>query len=527
MIAGGTARLISSSKYIALSYKPFHRAEAILVVDDRVVASGKRDELLGAARGLGAEEINYEHPVLPGFVDAHIHVDGLGVLLNSIDLRGVRDVDELGNRVAEEAKGLGEWIIGRGFDHNLFPDKEPPTRKDLDRFAGDRPVLVIHRSGHMGVVNSQGLEKLIGVVDLAVSGGVDLERGFLYEDALMKAYEYIKSHVPALDYIDIYRSAIDHIISHGVTSIGIAGCTGRCLKGLRVLERFNQLRLRTHVYLYPENVELEHIIYEAVEGLRRNSLLRVNGVKVFMDGALGTHTAYLSSPYSDKPDTRGKLLMTRDEFEGFVDKASRLGLQVAVHAIGDAALDVVLDTYSRHWSSVLGLRHRIEHASLVRDDQHGLIRELRPVIVVQPHFIITDKWLLERIGMERIHWAYPFRTLYEETAVGFSTDAPVEPINPWETIYAAITRGAYEGLKHGTATRSESMDLLSALDAYTRGSAYALFDDRIGCLEPGCYADYIVVDKDPLEVGPREIAGIKVLETVLGGERVYSINGGG
>ncbi len=155
-------------------------------------------------------------------------------------------------------------------------------------------------------------------------------------------------------------------------------------------------------------------------------------------------------------------------------------------------------------------RHRIEHASVIRDDQLELIKKLKPIVVIQPHFIITDKWIIDRLGVERVRYIYRFKTLYDITTVGFSTDAPVEPVNPWETIYAAIMRGLDQGLKHGILTQDEKMTVIEALDAYTRGSGYALRDDKLGCLLPGCYPDMIVVDKNPLEISdPAELLDIK------------------
>ncbi len=515
--------LVSSNKYIILSYKPFMKAEAILIHKGKILTYGSRETLKKINNIMGGEEIKYEHPILPGFIDAHLHIDGLGVQLKSIDLRKTRSIKEIGEKLINNKTSLGEWIIGRGFDHNLFPGKEPPTRADLDRYIGDKPVLVIHRSGHMGVVNTKGLESVMGNPEIVGANTIDYDRGILYEDALMKTYEYIKSTIPALEYIDIYRGAIQHLLKHGVTSASVAGCTGKCLKGLRILERTGELNIRLHIYFYHNTTPLEHVVREAISSLRINSLIRINGLKLFIDGALGTRTALLSKPYSDDPGNRGRQLVETGEFTGIIEKANKYGLQLAVHAIGDAALDIVLDAYSKTWNSTVKFRHRIEHASLIREDQMGLIDELKPVVVVQPHFIITDKWIVDRLGRERARWVYPFKTLYSKTYTAFSTDAPVEPVNPWETVYAAITRGVYEGLVIGELTKNESMDLVSALDAYTRGSAYALFNSEIGCLLPGCYADYIVVDKDPFKIDPRMLPSIRCLETVLGGVRVYSI----
>ncbi len=522
-MAGDGSLLLVSSKYIVVSYKPFITAKALLIANGIVAAYGEPGDLRGAAKSMGADIVEYSYPILPGFIDAHMHLDGLGVTLASIDLNNARSIDEIGELLIRGPRmRLGEWIIARGFDHELLAEKRMPTRRDLDKFVKDRPVLLIHRSGHMGVLNSAGMDIVLSEIGLTELGRIDLEKGLLYEDSLVKVYEHVKKNISALDYIDIYRSAIRHLLAHGVTSIGIAGCTSNCLKGLRLLNSTGELDVRTHIYMYYGDTSLDYVASEALDTWRRDSMIKINGLKIFADGALGTHTAYLSKPYSDKPDTRGVELLSSKKIEEILVEASRLGLQVAVHAIGDAALDNVLWAYRRHESSVKRLRHRIEHASLVRPDQMALIRKLRPVVVVQPRFVIADTWLLDRVGEERVRWCYPFKSLYEATITAFSTDAPVEPVNPWETIYAAITRGSLDSIRHGSLTMEESLGLIESLDAYTRGSSYAVFNDRIGCLRPGCRADFIVVDRDIFTISGKDIRSVRVLAAFVDGKMRYS-----
>lgn len=522
-MTGDGSLLLVSSKYIVVSYRPLITTRAILVVDGVVAGFGEPSDLKGAARSMGADVIEYNYPVLPGFIDAHMHLEGLGVMLASIDLNNARSIEEIGELLVRgPRRRLGEWIIARGFDHELLSEKRVPTRRDLDKFIKDRPVLLIHRSGHMGVLNSVGMDIVLSEIGLDGLGRIDVEKGLLYEDSLVKVYEHVKESISALDYIDIYRSAVQHLLAHGITSIGIAGCTPNCLKGLRILDSNGGLDVRAHVYVYYGEGGLDYVVSGALDAWRRDSMIRINGLKIFADGALGTHTAYLSKPYSDKPDTRGVELLSSKKIEEVLVEASRLGLQVAVHAIGDAALDNVLRAYRRHESSVRRYRHRIEHASLVRPDQIMLIRELRPVVVVQPRFVIADTWLLDRVGEERVKWCYPFKSLYQATITAFSTDAPVEPVNPWETIYAAVTRGSLDGVRHGSLTMDESLGLIESLDAYTRGAAYAVFNDRIGCLRPGCKADFIIVDRDVFTISEKSIRGIRVLATFVGGRIKYN-----
>jgi predicted amidohydrolase YtcJ len=169
------------------------------------------------------------------------------------------------------------------------------------------------------------------------------------------------------------------------------------------------------------------------------------------------------------------------------------------------------------------MRHRVEHASVVRDDQLELLKEIKPAISLQPHFIITDWWAKNRLGVERIKWLYRFKTLLESgLTIGFSTDAPVEPTNPWETIYAAVTRGKYDGVPYYEDTKSESLGVVDALHAYTVGSASVMWSEgELGTLEPGKLADFVVVDVDPLTIPEGDLRRVRVLETYVGGVRVY------
>ena len=500
--------VISSSEGIVLSSKPFIKVESIIVSRDQVIGYGSRDEVEKIGSRLDAELIDLDKLVLPGFVDAHLHIDSLGFELSTINLLDVKSREELLERLSGLKPNIDEWIVVGRFDHLVFPDQRPPTRSELDAVIPDRPVLLIHRSGHMGVVNTRALEK---VRDLIRESEADVERGWVYESTLWSIRRRIHDLISEDERAEMIVRADQHLWSYGVTAVGVAGATRDLLKQLIRLDRENKLYTRIYVYMYVEKPEdLKNIWVDYVETRVLRGRVRVNGVKVLMDGALGPRTAYLSQPYRDDPGNKGVLLHSREWLEEIIYIATTYGLQVAVHAIGDAALDTVLEAYGKVKEMIPVLRHRIEHASLVRDDQVQALKNLRPVLVVQPHFIITDKWVINRVGVDRVNWVYRFKTLYESTILGFSTDAPVEPVNPWETVYAAVTRGVGEGLRHGILTTKESMDLLDALHAYTRGSAYALRDDKLGCLLPGCYPDMIVVDKNPFDLrDPSELLEIR------------------
>jgi len=499
-----TLYAICSSGGITLSYRPLLRTEALLVTDEQVLSFGPCRSVEEVASKLDAVMLRVDGYVLPGFVDAHLHIDSLGFELSSLSMIGVRSREELLERIKSLEPNIGDWIVVGRFDHLVFPDQKPPTRHELDDIVPHNPVLLVHRSGHMGVLNSEGLRRVKHVL----GEYVDYERGWIYERALWSVRSFVFSQLSVRDRVNLVKVADEHLWSMGVTAAGVAGATPELLEALR--EAAKDLHVRLYVYVYFESFKsIEEIWRAYLEAKLSRSRVEIRGVKVFADGALGPRTAYLSKPYSDSQETRGNLLITREQLEAVIREASAHGLQVAVHVIGDAALDVVLEALSKYPAEVQLLRHRIEHASLVRDDQLERIKELKPTVVVQPHFIITDTWILERVGLERVKWVYRYRTLQEITRVAYSTDAPVEPANPWETIYAAVTRGVREGLRHSVLTSDEAVSLVDALHAYTREAGYALGDDRLGCLLPGCYPDMIVVDRDPLEIrDPAELLEI-------------------
>jgi len=514
---------------VYVSFKPVRKAEAIVVDGERILYVGSSSVAKGIVDLLGGSIVDLSgKTVLPGFIDSHIHVDELGLQLGMLDLRGVRSIKELKERLRDFSRSVDTlWIIGFGWDQELFEERRWPNRWDLDEVVSNRPVILYRICMHVAVLNSRALE-IVSVSGMNSQNIVRDDRGvptgIVKEDALNIVRDKIEESISVDDYKKIVLKALNYIASHGVTTAGFVGCNPKVFKALTELWKERKLPIRVRVYLdFRKSWSLINVVRDL--GFRSgfgDSYLKIMGVKLYADGSLGARTAWLSKPYSDDPSTSGYPATDLRDLRAAAKKIHESGLQLAIHGIGDRAIDAILDIY-QELPNAAELRHRIEHASVARDDQIEKMARIGVVASVQPNFVISDWWALQRLGEERIKWLYPFKTMIEKgVAIGFGTDSPVEPVNPWQTIYAAVTRGKYENIVHYKYTENQRLSVEEALHLYTWGSAYIMHEENdLGSLEPGKLADFIVVDKDPLEVSEEEIKNIKILEVYVGGKLVW------
>lgn len=514
---------------IYISFKPIRRVEAFAIANGRIIFTGRNNDVENIVKASGGTIIDLNRKtILPGFIDSHVHIDELGLSLNTIDLRNTRSLKQLKERLREAVNKINTlWILGHGWDQELFEEKIWPTRWDIDEVVKYRPALLTRICLHAAVLNTRAME-ITGFLNSTspniVRNEEDIPTGIIKEDALEVAWEKIRESMSIEDYEKILDDALRFAVSQGVTTLGFSSCNEKALRALISLWRKNKLCARTRVYLNPgKNWEVIELLKRI--GISRgfgDDYLRIMGIKIIVDGSLGARTAWLSEPYADDPSLSGAPDISRDELMTIAKKVHDLGLQLSVHGIGDRAIDMILDVYSE-LRNIDKYRHRIEHASVLRSDQIERIAKLNIVVSVQPNFIISDWWALNRLGEKRIRWLYPFKTMIiNNIALGFGTDSPVEPINPWQTIYAAITRGKYENISHYEYTKHESLNIEDALHIYTYGSAYIMSEEQnLGTLEVGKLADFVIVNKDPLTVDEKDIKNIKVLETYVGGVRVW------
>ncbi|MFA4646822.1 amidohydrolase [Pyrococcus kukulkanii] len=467
---------------IYVSFNPVKRVSGLVIANDRVVFAGEGEVARKIAEMADGEVVDLKGKfVMPAFFDSHLHLDELGMSLEMVDLRGVKSIEELVNKLRSSKAKI---IFGFGWDQDELG--RWPTRDDLDGI--DRPVFIYRKCFHVAVANSKMLELL----NLKPSEDFDESTGLIKEKALEEARKVINEKVLSVDdYAHYILRAQDHLLNLGVHSVDFMSVNEKALKALFELERERKLRLNVFAYLNPELLDkLESLGLGKFEGRR----LVIAGVKLFTDGSLGARTALLSEPYSDDPSTSGQLVADKNYLVSVIERAKSLGLDVAIHAIGDKALDVALDAFEE--TEFAG---RIEHASVVRDDQLERIKDLGIRLSVQPHFIISDWWVVERVGEERAKWVYRFKTLSKYAELGFSTDAPIEPADPWLTVDAAVNRGKSK-VKLYELTKGEALSMDEALHFYTYGSASVSLARDIGKLEPGFKAEYIVLDRDPLKL---------------------------
>jgi predicted amidohydrolase YtcJ len=479
----------------------------------------------GAARPTASSTIDVEgRTVLPGIIDAHGHVMELGRDALQLDVVGTRSLAELQQRLRVYAaeRPDARWILGAGWNQELWPDKKFPTAADLDAIVPDRPVILERVDGHALVANSAAMRAAgLTAATRAPSGG-EIINGLFVDNA--KAL--ITRAVPAPTQAEQDRQfarAQQILLGYGVTGVGSMSTSLDDWNTFRRAGNAGTLRVRLMVYLL--GLDPLRSIPHPTPWLYRDRL-RAVGVKFFADGALGSRGAWLKQPYSDKPDASGNRLHSDAELRTIETKAAEAGFQIATHAIGDAANAQVITNYE--WlNGKYGRdrRWRIEHAQIVDCKDLPRIGRARIIASMQPTHQTSDRLMAEkRLGLERLKCSYAWRSMVGTGArLAFGTDFPVESPNPFPGLSAATSRQDVNGQPPGGWFPNERLSFEQALDAYTRAAAYAGFaEEKIGALEPGKWADFIIVDRDPTKIDAREISGTQVLETWVAGRKVWS-----
>ena len=507
--------------------------------DGRLVAVGKAAELrrrFPKARHIDAGTAT----VVPGLIDAHAHLMGLGQALMLADLSGARSIEEVVERLRAFARTApaDAWIQGWGWDQNRWPGQAFPTTAELDAAFPDRPVWLSRIDGHAGWANSAALraaEALPGARKFdgqwQPEGGRILRDGARASGVLVdEAMNLVQRAVPAPTEAlraEALRRALAAAVANGLTGVHDMGVSRENLALMRRFADEGRLPLRIDAYADGDSGALadlcEHGLYRHDGGR-----LQMTGVKLFMDGALGSRGAALLADYSDDPGNRGLLVTDPAAFGAAVIRARDCGVQVATHAIGDRGNRIVLDTYEyalKGRGARPDHRWRVEHAQVLASEDIPRFAQLRLVASMQPTHATSDMpWAEERLGPERLEGAYAWREFLDlGVPLALGSDFPVESVDPRLGLFAAVNRTDRQGHPPGGWLPEQKLTAGQALRGFTFGAAYAAHDEaEVGRLAPGLRADFVILDRDPLAIPAAELDSLKVQATWVDGEPVYS-----
>ncbi len=510
------------------------RAEAVAVGGDRIIAVGTSDEIRAIAGGARVIDANGA-TVTPGFDDAHVHFLDGGLRLASVQLRDTKTKEEFVARLQAYAATVpaGTWITGGDWDHTLWGG-ELPRHDWIDAATPNHPVWVSRLDGHMALANGAAL-RLAGVNrdTRDVTGGEIVRDGRGVPTGVLKdnAMSLVDGAVPALSAEQQDRAldaAMAFVAARGVTSVQNMGTFGE----LDVFARARKAnRLTTRIYAVtplPEWQRLQQIVASKQYGPdgHGDAWLRVGGLKGYVDGSLGSHTAAFHEPFADAPKDKGLLVNSPADLYTWTSAADKAGLQVMVHAIGDRANSTILDVYARvaKENGARDRRFRVEHAQHLRPADVPRFGALGVIASMQPYHAIDDgRWAEQVIGPARIKGTYAFRALLDAGArLAFGSDWYVAPPTPLEGLYAAVTRRTLDDRHPEGWVPEQKIALEDALRAYTTGAAYASFDENEkGMLAPGYLADIVLLDRDLFAVAPEEIRSIQVRATIVGGKVIF------
>ena len=491
---------------------------------------GPADQLRGAHPGAKVVDTTGQ-TVLPGLTDAHAHLYGLGLSLDTVSLLDTTSYEDVVARVRERASraSSGEWILGRGWDQNDWPLKEFPTLAALDAAVPNNPVWLRRIDGHAGLANTAAL-RAAGVT----ASTPDPQGGKILRDAngnptgvfIDEAMELVDSIVPAPTQEQRKArvlAAARAIAATGLTEIHDAGIDGSTITAVRELIDEKRFPIRVYAML-ADNAPLLSTWFAQKPLIGYGQRLTVRSVKLYADGALGSRGAALLAPYSDDPANSGLMIATPEHMEDVARRATAAGFQVNAHAIGDRGVRNVIDSYARAGVTPSD-RYRVEHLQVIappdvpRLVQHGIIASMQPT-----HATSDMYWAEARLGPERVKGAYAWRTVLNAGGrLALGSDFPVELVNPFLGIHAAVTRQDQKNWPAGGWYPAERLTLAEAIRGFTLDAAYAAFEEGSrGTIEPGKLADLTIVEGNLFAMPGAELHKAKVRHTVVGGEVVWS-----
>ncbi len=504
----------------------FSIAEAMAVSNGKIIAVGKFSLLEKKYEAKKKINANAKF-IYPGFIDAHAHFAGYGSGLQTADLTGTNSWESILRKIDEFSKGLpaDEWLIGRGWDQNDWEIKEFPSNEKLNRLFPDRPVLLTRIDGHAAIANKKALD-IAGVKPgFTLTGGeVEVKNGRLTGILIDNAIDLVSSKIPPQtreQFKKALLAAENNCFAVGLTTVDDCGLGYTAVDMIREMQDRGELKMRLYVMLSDEKTNFDYL---AKKGIIKTDRLNVRGFKVYGDGALGSRGACLLQPYSDKPGHYGFLLSQPDHFDSVANWIWQKGFQMCTHAIGDSGNRTLLNIYAKYLEGKNDLRWRIEHAQVVNPNDFNLFGINSIIPSVQPTHATSDMyWAGERLGKEREKGAYAYKQLLQQNGwIPLGTDFPVEDISPFKTFYAAVVRKDAKGWPGDGYQMENALTREQALRGMTTWAAKSNFEENEkGSLEAGKFADFVILDKDIMKAPVNELLQINVLQTFLGGEKVY------
>jgi hypothetical protein len=503
----------------------FRIAEALAVKEGKFIEIGNNADIQGKYNAGNVIDAG-GMPVYPGFIDSHCHFYGYAVSLQQIDLTYTNSFEEVLTLLQKKSADIpGEWLVGRGWDHNKWPVRIFPDRSKLDSLFPDRPVVLIRIDGHVVLANGAALKRGgFGSGQAFNPGEVEIKHerlsGILSENAADK----MRNAIPEPDHhilAELLAMAQRNCFAVGLTGVADAGLEYYQVKFIDSLQKSGKLKMYVYGMLSPTAENIDNFI---VKGKYQTSDLNIRSVKLYADGSLGSRTALLTKPYSDDPDNNGILANPVDYIRRICQIAYKNGYQVNTHAIGDSAVRIVCKIYQEFLKGENDLRWRVEHSQVVDPNDLALFGKYSIIPSIQATHATSDMyWAGERLGKERIKWAYAYKSLLDQNGwIINGTDFPIENISPLFTFYASVTRKDLKGMPLEGFQIENALSRSEALKSMTIWAAKGCFEETsIGSIEKGKSADFVILDKDIMTIPESEIPRVIVNKLFIGGFKVY------
>ncbi len=498
----------------------FSKAEAIAIIDGKIVEVGMSETI--QTKYQSEEIINAKgQTVVPGFIDAHCHFYGLGMNQQRVDLVGTTSFDEVLERLQQfQTEKQTTFLRGRGWDQNDWEIKEFPTKEKLDELYPNIPVVLQRIDGHAYLVNQKALELARITSNTKIEGGeIVIHNGKLTGVLVDNPMDLIDSIIPKPSIktkIQALKDAQDICFSYGLTTVNDAGLDKNVIQLIDSLHQVGELNIR--VYAMVANKK-ENLDFYLPKGKIKTDKLNVQSVKVYADGALGSRGATLKQPYSDKHNHFGAMVTHPDDIQKVAERIANSEYQMNTHAIGDSANVVVLKTYQNVLKDKKDRRWKVEHAQVITDNDFDYFENENIIPSVQPTHATSDMyWADERLG-DRIIGAYAYKDLLNKSGtIVLGTDFPVEHVSPFYTFYASVARQDLKQYPEGGFQIENALTREETLKGMTIWAAHSNFEEfEKGSIEAGKFADFIILDKNIMEVPVSEIPNIKVQQTFVDG----------